>query len=243
MHIIKLDATNSTNTFLRQLSHTNKLDDYTVVVTNSQTQGRGQMGTVWENIPGKNLMFSVFKEVSFVAIDDHFYISIVVSLAINKALNTFSIPKTFIKWPNDILSDNKKICGVLIENVIKQGAIKETIIGIGLNVNQTSFDNLPRASSLKQITGLHYDKELVMLEIIKNLKDYFELLKQKNYNVLKTAYEANLFRKNKPSTFKNAEGSMFLGFIKGVSNSGKLQVLLEDNVVKEFNLKELELLY
>ena len=217
--------------------------DDTIVVANYQTQGRGQMGTSWVSTDSKNLMFSVFKEVSFLPAEQSFYISIATSLAIIKALEQFLIPKLRVKWPNDILSENKKICGVLIENVIKQSHLKATIIGIGLNVNQTDFNNLPKASSLHLLTGKVFDLDEVLRVILENLTFYFNLLKEEKYQELKDTYESLLFRKDKPSTFKNAEGSLFSGFIKSISNSGNLQVLLEDDVLKEFDLKEVSLLY
>ena len=243
MLIIKLNAIDSTNSYLKQLSMEEFIADDTIVVANYQTQGRGQMGTSWVSTDSKNLMFSVFKEVSFLPAEQSFYISIATSLAIIKALEQFLIPKLRVKWPNDILSENKKICGVLIENVIKQSHLKATIIGIGLNVNQTNFNNLPKASSLHLLTGKVFDLDEVLRVILENLTFYFNLLKEEKYQELKDTYESLLFRKDKPSTFKNAEGSLFSGFIKSISNSGNLQVLLEDDVLKEFDLKEVSLLY
>jgi BirA family biotin operon repressor/biotin-[acetyl-CoA-carboxylase] ligase len=167
----------------------------------------------------------------------------VTALALIKSLQVFSISRLSVKWPNDILSADKKICGVLIENVIKQNKINASIIGIGLNVNQTKFKDLPKASSLKVVSGKVYDLDELTFEILKNLKDYFLILKAGDYRMLKSEYESFLFRKNKPSTFKDAEGFMFSGFIKGVSDSGNLQVLLEDDIQKEYELKEITLLY
>lgn len=242
MHIIKLNATDSTNSYLRKLCNATFVDDFTVVTTKKQTQGRGQMGTVWDSEASKNLTFSVFKDLSEVYIEAPFYISMITALSLIKAIESFGIPRLSIKWPNDILSADKKICGVLIENVIKQAHFKASIIGIGLNVNQTLFKNLPRASSLKIISGREFDLDELTMAIISNLKTYFNLLSIER-NSIKAEYEKYLFRKNKPSTFKDAEGNMFSGFIKSVSNSGHLQVMLEDNILKRFDLKEITLLY
>jgi BirA family biotin operon repressor/biotin-[acetyl-CoA-carboxylase] ligase len=243
MRIIKLNATNSTNSYLRELISKENLDDFTVVSAKNQINGRGQMGTVWESKTAKNLTFSVFKNISEIDMEHNFYISMVIALSILKTLKELSIPKLSIKWPNDILSENKKICGVLIENVIKQSQLQASIIGIGLNVNQTDFENLPRASSLKEILGKVFVLDEVLVAVILNLKYYFKILEAGNFEFIKKAYEASLFRKNKPSTFKDAEGSMFSGFIKGISGDGKLQVLLEDEIIKTFDLKEITLLY
>ncbi len=243
MHIIKLDAIDSTNSYLRQLSVTEAVEDFTVVVANYQTKGRGQMGTQWSSQASKNLMVSVFKDVSFLNVEHHFFISIVVSLSILEALQSFNITNLKVKWPNDILSENKKISGILIENVIKQTKISATIIGFGVNVNQTEFENLPEASSMRLISGRIYELEEVLQAIITKLEYYFKILEQKEFEILKTTYENHLFRKDKPSTFRDAEGLLFSGYIKGISNSGTLQVCMEDDIINEFDLKSITLLY
>ena len=243
MRIIKLDAIDSTNSYLKKLCLTESVDDYTAVIAENQTEGRGQMGTVWNSETSKNLTFSVFKNVSDFQFEAPFAISMVVALSVLKTLKLFLIPRLTIKWPNDILSADKKICGVLIENVIKHNAFYASVIGIGLNVNQTTFGNLPKASSLKVISGKTFDLNELAISIINNLEKSLEQLKDGAYDAIKAEYEMHLFRKNKPSTFKDAEGVMFSGFIKGVSKSGHLQVLLEDDVLRAFDLKTIELLY
>jgi BirA family biotin operon repressor/biotin-[acetyl-CoA-carboxylase] ligase len=243
MHIIKLNATDSTNTFLRQLSSDKLLDDYTVVVAESQLKGRGQMGTSWSSKPGKNLVASVFIDVSFLAMDYSFWISMATSLAIAKTLKDFQIRNIKVKWPNDILADQKKISGVLIENVIKNSKLKACIIGFGLNVNQVQFDNLPLATSMHLVSKKTYNLDVVLKQVIDNLQNYMTQLKEGDFTNIKAHYESELFRKEKPSTFEDVEGTLFSGFIKGVSNSGHLRVMIEDGIFKEFDLKEVKLLY
>lgn len=243
MRIIKVDAIDSTNSYLRRLRAKEQVDDFTVVVTQLQTKGRGQMGTQWISQERKNLMFSVFKDVSFLKISESYYISIVVSLAIYMALELLQIKKLKVKWPNDILSDNKKLAGVLIENVIKQDRLQSSVIGIGVNINQTVFENLPNATSLRLSTGKVYELDEILNSILGQLKHYFSLLSSGKFSLLKEEYEKHLFRKNKPSTFKNDELGMFSGIIIGISESGNLQIILEGNVLKEFELKKITLLY
>lgn len=242
MPIIKLDAIDSTNSYLRRLIHETEVSDYTIVQAKKQTYGRGQMGTVWNSEEGKNLMFSVFKDLSMHVVEFPFYISMAISLAVFKAFKTLNIPDLHIKWPNDILSADKKICGILIENVIKN-KLDYTIIGVGVNVNQTNFEHLPKASSLKNITGIHYDLDEILHLILKYTKEYSSLLEHEKYDFVKNEYENNLFRKNKPSTFRDADGNLFSGFVKGVTKYGKLQVILEDEIVKKYDLKEITLMY
>ncbi|WP_353779813.1 biotin--[acetyl-CoA-carboxylase] ligase [Winogradskyella sp. 3972H.M.0a.05] len=243
MQIIKLDAIDSTNTYLRQLSVAKALKDFTVVSAQYQKEGRGQMGTTWQSQPSKNLMFSVFKDVSFLKVNQNYAISMVVALALMKTLKLFSIKKVQIKWPNDILSEQKKVGGILIENILKQNTLKASIIGVGLNVNQTEFTDLPQASSLRLISGKNHDLDEILFAFIQQLKEGFQNMKAQSFLDLKRDYETNLFRKNKPSTFKDAEGNTFTGIIKGVTDSGRLRVLVEDDIIKEYEHKTITLLY
>lgn len=243
MRIIKLDAIDSTNTYLKRLSGRSEAEDGLTVLANFQTNGRGQMGTEWSSQEAKNLTFSVFKDVSFLDLTYHFFISMAVSLAVYEALKRWGIAKLKVKWPNDILSDDKKIAGILIENVIKQNVISGTVIGIGLNVNQTDFKDLPTASSMLLLSGKVNDLDEVLTVVLKQIDLHFKYLKNKQFNLLKSHYESCLFRKNKPSTFKDAEGCVFAGYIVGISDFGQLMVKVEDNRIRRFDFKEVVLLY
>ncbi len=244
MRIIKLNATQSTNTYLRQLSQDEPLVDFTVVTANFQTQGKGQMGAKWQSQASQNLMFSVFKDLKELLVEHNFYISIVVALALINTLDELEIEDLSIKWPNDILSGEKKICGVLIENVIKGQGISSSIIGVGLNVNQTQFDNLPQASSLKSLTGKTYDLDDVLYKFLQQLTYFFKLLEAENYSYLKKTYEALLFRKGKKAQFKDKHGLVFYGEIVSVSNLGQLQIRVEQtNEIKTFEKKEVTFIY
>ena len=243
MHIIKLDAIDSTNSYLKKMSVAGNASDGLAVVAKFQTSGRGQMGTVWSSQEAKNLTFSVFKDVSFVPITQHFYISMAVALAVHEALISLGIHRIKVKWPNDILSENRKVAGILIENVIKMNIITGSVIGIGLNVNQTDFSDLPSASSLLLLSGQVFDLDEVLDTVLKQIDIHFNYLKNKQFKTLKSRYELHLFRKNKPSTFRNAEGVLFLGYIIGVSEAGSLLIRIENNIIKSFDFKEVALLY
>jgi BirA family biotin operon repressor/biotin-[acetyl-CoA-carboxylase] ligase len=143
LNIIKLNAIGSTNSYLKGESDKKYLKDFTVVLAKSQTEGRGQMGTKWRSESGKNLTCSVFKRNEGVSVEHHFYISIVCTLAIITTLEHLDIGQVNVKWPNDILAERKKICGVLIENVIKKNRLEASVIGIGLNVNQKKIYKPP----------------------------------------------------------------------------------------------------
>ncbi|WP_109299315.1 biotin--[acetyl-CoA-carboxylase] ligase [Aquimarina sp. AU474] len=243
MHIIKVDAIDSTNSFLRGLHREKKVESPVCVRAIAQEAGKGQMGTVWQSNPGENLTCSVFMPVQEISITDQFFVSIVTSLAVCDVLNDLMVTRLSIKWPNDILSDRLKVCGILIENIVKNGRLEGVIVGIGLNVNQLKFDSLPQAGSLKQILGKNLDIDEVLHGLLNKLKERFSQLKISRFKSLKYEYETMLFRKNKPSTFNDAKGDAFVGIIQSITNEGKLQVLLEDDVVSNFDLKEIKLLY
>ena len=242
MQLIKLNATDSTNNYLKQLILERTMDDFSVVVANHQTNGRGQRGSSWLSEKDKNLTFSVLKRNISIVANQQFLLNILVSLSIVKTLEGFNIPKLAIKWPNDILSDHHKISGILIENLIKNKQIEYAIIGIGLNVNQVKFEGLSKVSSLKNIMPLPVDKDELLTKIIDKLKMYFKLYSENGSEFLNSEYESYLFRKDKPSTFSSHDNSLFTGIIRGVSASGKLCVQIED-FNKEFDLKELKLMY
>lgn len=243
MQIIKLNATDSTNMYLKDLLLSNAPEDYTTVVADEQLKGRGQMGTRWTSQTGKNLTFSVLKKFDAFSVADRFLLNVCVSLAICHSLKQLQIPDVRIKWPNDILSGPHKICGILVENVLSGRNIEAAIIGIGLNVNQMEFNNLPQASSLKRLLGYTLPLEELLQSILESLVHHFSLLKEKSPEELRSSYEDLLFRKGKPSTFKDSADEMFMGFIDGVSQEGKLRVILEDNLRREYDLKEIRLLY
>ncbi len=243
MHIIKLDAIDSTNAYLKKMVNTKLVEDYTVVVAELQTSGRGQMGTLWQSEDGKNLTTSIYKTIKGLNIDHQFYISMVVSLAICEALKLFNIPKLRIKWPNDILAENKKICGILIENIIKNNTLKGSVIGIGLNINQKYFDNMPQATSMTLLTGILNNKEEILSHILNELNTKFRLLKPETFKSIMQDYEDMLFRKDKPSTFIGADNQIFSGIIKGITNTGKLRVWLEDDIIKTYDFKEVTMHY
>lgn len=243
MEIIKLNATNSTNTYLKNLLKEKQVKDLSCIWALSQTQGRGQQGAKWISDPGKNLTFSVLKKFENLPSEYHFLLNMEVSLAIFRALKKLYIPDLAVKWANDILSSKKKICGILIENTLHKEQISSSIIGIGLNVNQVFFNDLPNVSSLQKIMGHPFDLEEVLLLICQELEVSLKSLSPTRFETMLDEYHTYLFRKDKPSTFEYPNGERFMGYIRGVSHNGQLQVEQEDALMSSFSLKEIKLLY
>lgn len=242
MKLIKLDAIDSTNDFLKSLSSQDELENFTVVTAENQTKGKGQMGAKWSSEKGKNLIMSVLVKDFLFDNEQVFNLSIVVSLAVLETLKSLNIPDLCIKWPNDIMSYNKKIGGILIENTLKSDGRIVSVVGIGINVNQTNFEELPRGSSLAVISGKTFDKNNLAVLITEKIEEKIELWITSS-SLFWEDYFNSLFKKGIPMPFKNLQDKNFMGIIQGVSPIGKLQVLLEDDSVSEFEIKEIQMLY
>jgi len=241
MNIIKLNAIDSTNDYLKNLLVNKPLENYTVVTAEFQNKGKGQMGSLWQSEPSKNLICSIYLYNSIIKLSNQFVINMIVCLAIKKSLNKFNIPQISVKWPNDIMSGSFKICGILIENIIKNNSIQDIIIGIGLNINQTEFENLPNATSIKKISGKYYNTEEILFEIIRNIKFYYNFLEQGELFELNNLYESSLYRLNKASMFRLADTTLVSGYIKGINEYGMLRINMEDNLQKTYRIKEISL--
>jgi len=243
MKIIKLDAIDSTNDFLKSLADKEDIKSFTVVTAQHQTKGKGQMGAKWHSEKGKNLTMSLLLKNVLPSVDTIYTFNIIVALSITEVLEHYNIPALSIKWPNDIMSANKKIGGILIENVFKNTGAIVSIVGIGLNVNQRNFDDLPKASSLAAITNKEFDLETVLVKIVNNIEGYIIQLSTVPSAELWLRYNNKLFKKSIPTVFENLEGEKFMGIIKEVNKAGKLQVLLEDESTASFEIKEIKMLY
>ena len=243
MKIIKLDAIDSTNSFLKELAQNSTLEDYTVAVANSQTSGRGQMSSSWHSKPFKNLTFSIFNRFKNLQIEHQPYLNFAVSLALFEVLESMSVPELSIKWPNDILSGKKKLCGILIETTFTSNRIKHTVIGIGLNVNQEEFpEDIPNATSLKNLLQKELDLDDLLLRLIQNIQSKIELIENHQLDDIYQSYLQYLYKKDIPMAFKDERTQLFfMGMIKTVSTSGRLCIQLEDDSITEFDIKEISL--
>lgn len=239
MKLIKLNAIDSTNTYLKNLCRANEIENFTVVTAESQTDGRGQMGAKWETVTGKNLLMSVLFRNEWQDFSDLFVLNVAIGISVYEVLLEMEIPNLSVKWPNDIMAENKKIAGILIENVLKTDKKVESIIGIGLNVNQTSFANLPKASSLQLLTNKEYDVDTLAIKITEKIE---MVCKNLQPEVLWKNYHKILYKIMQPVAFETADKNQFMGIIQGVTQDGKLKVLLENDEVKTFAVKKIAML-
>lgn len=243
MRTIKISAIGSTNDYLKELIKNTEVEDGTIVHTKHQTHGKGQRGAHWFFEIGKSLAFSVFMKFSSWPVQDQFYINFAVSMGVKIGLESMGIPKVAIKWPNDILSDGKKVCGILVENQFQSMHISSSVIGIGVNVNNTSFTRFPHASSLLLNTGIRYNPEEVMHAISQSVVKQLKKLDTSTKEALKQEYESYLFRKDEVVVFEDTLDRKFQGIIEGVTEQGLLCVRKKDRSLQHFQLKEIKLLY
>jgi len=243
MNVIKLDAIDSTNDFLKELSKKQVVTNFTVVVAKNQTKGKGQMGASWDSESGKNLIMSVLITDILNNTDEIFHLNVAVALSVVQVLEEFKIPKLSIKWPNDIMSDTKKLCGILIENSFKSDSKIESVVGIGLNVNQKSFEHLPKASSMAVVMQEAFDLDAILNRMLFYIKKNCSLIVSHQETTLWNDFHKYLFKMNVPMPFEDANTNRFMGIIQGVTADGKLMVLLEDDAVKTYGIKEIQMLY
>lgn len=241
-NIIKLNATASSNDWLKDRFLTGDCFDGDVVWVRNQTQGRGQRNKHWQTEPMKNLTFSLFKLFPRLRVKNAFAINCAVTLAVIEALGELANIDLMLKWPNDILSGKNKIGGILIENMIKGDRITASIIGIGLNINQERFEGLPHASSLFLKTASRVDIGDVLRRVLKFLEVYLDRLSDDDAAGLKAEYEALLFQKGKMSTFKDQKET-FQGVIKGVTESGFLKIQKNSGETSDYPHGAIEMIF
>jgi BirA family biotin operon repressor/biotin-[acetyl-CoA-carboxylase] ligase len=241
-NMIKLDATASSNDWLKEKLLSGSCVDGQVVWVNNQTKGRGQRSKTWVTDPGKNLTFSLLKQFPSLSVQHSFLINCAVTLSIVAAVKERIDIDLKLKWPNDILSGKNKIGGVLIENMVKGDRIGSSIIGIGINVNQDHFEGLSNASSLILKTGLSFELGDLLNGILKKLQIYLDQLVERKGDGLLEQYENYLFEKGKLSSFQDASGK-FQGTIIGVTKNGLLKIQKSMGEVSSYSHGAIQMIF
>ena len=218
-NILWLDSVDSTNSeALRRLP---ELPSGTVIAAREQTAGRGQRGNTWFTEPGKNLTFSiVLKGLGLAAADAH-RLNYLASLAVAEFLEGYCVSPS-IKWPNDIYVGRKKICGILVENSLSGDGVSASVIGIGININQTEFPQLANATSLRCCTGKEYDLEKCLQAFMEVFNRLLSTLREQS---LVDKYSASLFLKGVTAEYSDyLRDIRFTGIIRGVDPDGRLRI-------------------
>lgn len=240
--IIRLSSVGSTNNYAANLLRTENVSEGTVILALNQSSGRGQMQNSWVSEPGANLTVSIVLKPVFMGVMEQFALSQMVSVALTETLKNVGMAEVAVKWPNDTLIYNKKVAGVLVENTVVGKQIATSIIGIGLNVNQLNFDQLPYATSIRKEKGEKVDVENVLEELLRQMNRWYMQLQQKKFGELKEAYLNYLvgmdvqllyFVANTPQLFK----------IVDVDQAGRVVVEDKEGELSSFNFQELKLDY
>ncbi|MBL7921496.1 MAG: biotin--[acetyl-CoA-carboxylase] ligase [Bacteroidia bacterium] len=223
-NIIFLPRVNSTNSYAIEMLKNVNLSEGTVVRTAEQTNGKGQRGSVWKTEKTSNLTASLVIKPTFLNLKNQHYLYQVSALACYDVLAELLDTSQFdikIKWPNDILVNKQKVAGILIENHVTNSKLNWSVVGIGLNVNQTIFDEGFNASSLKLISGKDIDIDMVLELLCKHFEKYYLQLKNNKFDLIKNEYLKHFFRLNNWMDFE-IEGIVKTMYIGGVSDEGML---------------------
>ena len=231
------DELDSTNDYLRSL---NPIAPVTVVSADFQTKGRGQVGNVWHSDKGQNLLFSILLMPENLKATDAFVLSQAMALSIKKTLDEH-LDDISVKWPNDIYWKDKKIGGILIENELEGKYIVQTIIGIGLNINQDVFhSDAPNPVSLKQILGVEVKLQEVLMKVVHGIIGGYRQL-ETNFDVtlqaISTLYRKHLYRREGLFPYRDAQGE-FLAEYQHVELDGHLVLKDEQGTLRRYAFKE-----
>ena len=233
-----LEEADSTNNVL--LRHIGDYDNLSVVAAVKQTAGRGQRGNRWVSAPGDNLTFSLLLKPERLPVREVMALTCLATLAVRDVLREEGVPAV-IKWSNDIYVGKRKICGMLVENGLDGADIAWSVIGIGINLNQTDFPGeVMNATSLKRLTGRSYDPVQFLETVCAGLERWLpDLDTQDGRNGLREAYERDLFQKGSPAPYRDrTTGEEFTGIIRGITPEGLLRIEAEGRE-RTFGFKEI----
>lgn len=233
------DVLDSTNLYAHE--HLATLPEGSVIQALHQTAGRGQRGSVWTAPPGDNLLVSIVLKPTQLPVSQLWGLSQVAALAVWHTAADFLGPQGIsIKWPNDVLVEDRKLAGLLIETQIAGSRIGNAIVGIGLNVNQTVWpEGLARAAtSLAKEKGENMDLDAVRSALLRNLGTYYERLRLGHTQWLADTFHRVLFRRDQPTLFTGAQGNSFTGTPLGTTPDGQLRVM-QDGTEKLYAFKEI----
>lgn len=237
--LIIVHETDSTNNSLQALCDKQQVEEFTTVISDYQTAGRGQRGNTWEAEDGQNLLFSFVLYPHFIEAKRQFLISQAISLAIRDELSCYT-DEISIKWPNDIYWKKKKICGMLIENDLSGKTIERSILGIGININQQTFvSNAPNPVSLQQITNIKHNRLDILRNIVLRFKKNYNILQNNDSEAIVSRYVQAIYRKKGMFAYQDIAGKFMAEFMN-IEPGG--QLLLRDNnhKMRRYSFKEVQ---
>ena len=240
MKRIALDETISTNRYAKELPE-DESHELTLVTAEFQTAGRGAGTNRWESERSQNLLFSLISYPKGLLANQMFALSEVTALAIRDALSSYT-PGFQIKWPNDIYYNDKKISGMLIENDLRGKWVHRSIIGVGVDINQTRFlSDAPNPVSLAQILGKAVERNQVLNSILLQFNHYYRMMEREQFSELHNRYMQHLYRRNALHPYADATGT-FQARIIDVEPTGHLVLECQNGEQRRYDFKEVSFL-
>ena len=231
-----LTSTTSTNSHAMDMIRSGKAVNGEAWFTLHQTAGKGRRAKHWESEKGANITMSIAVTTDFLPVYRQFYLSMAVALACHSFFRKYAGSGTKIKWPNDLYFNDKKAGGILIENLLKGDVWQWAVIGIGININQTNFNNLFNPTSIKAITGKDYDVLALAKELHTLLISRIDQLRTDS-SALLSYYNSVLYKRNEK--IRLLKGNIgFETIIEGVNEKG--QLLTNDSIQRVFDFDEVE---
>ncbi len=250
---VELQSVDSTNKYAMNLVHEGMAQHGMVIFAHDQTAGKGQRGKNWSSEKGANISLSIIINPYPLKVSDTFKLSVCTSVSAFEFLKKYAGDESRIKWPNDIYWRDRKAGGILIENIIRSseseigsrdpiairsGDWKWSVIGIGININQTFFfPDLPNPVSVKQITGKHFEPVSLAKDLCVFFNKNFQILLVGNFETIFTTYLASLYKKNEKVKLKK-DGRIFEVTIKTVAETG--QLITQHAIEERFEFGEVE---
>ena len=239
---IELQSIDSTNNYARQQIHAGLAQHGMAVFAHQQLAGKGQMGKIWATEKGANIILSILVKPHPLQITQQFQLSACVAVSLLDFFMKYAGEDSKIKWPNDLYWQDRKAGGILIESVISSrgsggGNWEWSIIGVGININQTNFpDNLLNPVSLKQITGKNFNPLELAKELCLVFNNRFTELIEDGFENIYTTYQDHLYKRRAIVKLKK-DNIVFEALIEGVSPSGKL--IVQHAFREEFNFGDI----
>lgn len=247
---VELQSVDSTNNYARNLIHEGLAQHGTAIFAHEQVAGKGQRGKIWTSDKGSNVILSLLVNPQSLTLSQQFQLSACVATAVQELFMKYAGDETKIKWPNDLYWQDRKAGGILIESIVRSpqavsnnqqsapASWEWSIIGIGININQTAFPSyLVNPVSLKQITGKSFDTVILAREICELLNKKFDELVSAGFENIYQQYLTHLYKIDTKVKLKK-DNRVFEAVIKGVNTNG--QLVAYHSMEEEYNFGDVE---
>ncbi|MBP2631881.1 MAG: birA 1 [Firmicutes bacterium] len=241
--ILRYDVLDSTNTKAMKLAKDGAVEG-TVVIADRQSLGRGRLGRAWQSPAGKGLWFTLILRPEILP-EFGAQATLLMAVAVVEALEKVTGLTTRIKWPNDIVVDNKKLCGILSELTLTEEGIDYAIVGVGININldREDFkeDLAERASSVFLQTGKIWDRDIILTAILKSFEKWYNSWHKNGFFDIREEWQSKNCTLGNVVSVKDNDREIFCGTAMNIDDYGCLQVRSKDGITKTFDFGEISI--